>query len=297
MQFPVVPGFDFGSWTDSENPAQTSCVYDAASFAQLLSHEIFHQWNGRRLNWDNNEELYWFTEGFTDYYSVIALWRTGIWTFDQTLAYFNEIVRSYYGSPARNLTPSRMVALRQSDGGVARLPYQQGFLLAANWNRDGMSLDRAMRTLYASNNEPLSNARIARAMRSIGVENAEQAIQRHIVEGHPIELRSGIWGHCATEARTEVRGFDIGFDRRRSEESKIIHGVKPESNAWRAGVRDGQKWLPLDVAWGDSGSLAEIEIEDDRGTRRAKYYPASTSVTYAPQYTRSSRECAAGMIE
>lgn len=264
---------------------------EAASFAQIMSHELFHEWNARRLNWDNNEELYWFTEGFTEYYSVIALWRTGLWTFDQTIAFSNSIVKSYFGSPVRTVSAAEMVKLRPAVADAVRLPYLQGFLLAANWNLTGTSLDEAMRHLYRDNGEPLSNARIARALRSIGIQNAAEEIQRYIVAGAAIEIRPGLWGSCATEKKADVRGFDIGFDRKASEKTGIIEGIREDTSAWRAGIRNGQKWSALDVTWGDAGYQADLEITDQRGTRRVKYYPATTEVTPVPQYAVASPRC------
>jgi predicted metalloprotease with PDZ domain len=154
-------------------------TYDPVNFSRLLSHELFHEWNPRRLNTED-EELYWFTEGFTDYYTVAALWRSGIWTFNQVVQDFNHIARSYYSSSARNLTPNRMVESRQSNDDAGRLPYQQGYLLAFHWSVRGNSLDPVMRTLLTGNREPLSNGRIAKALRAIGIEKAEEEIRRFV---------------------------------------------------------------------------------------------------------------------
>ena len=201
------------------------------------------------------------------------------------------MARSYYTSTARNLTASRMVELRQSNSSANQLPYQQGYLLAARWNMGGKSLDLAMRNLLKDNREPLSNARIVKALRSIGIGNAEEEIQRFVVEGKTIELRANPWGGCAIESKTELRMFDMGFDWTVSDRTKIIHGAKQDSNAWRAGVRDGQKWTSLDVVRGDSTYLAQIEIEDQQGRRHIKYYPASADVVVAPQYKANTSRC------
>ncbi len=123
-----------------------------------------------------------------------------------------------------------------------------------------------MRSLLGSNREPLSNARIAKAVRSIGIKEAAGEIQRFVVEGKTIDLPGDIWGTCAAEFKAPFRAFDMGFDWTQSERTKIIKGTKPDSNAWRAGVRDGQKWTPIDVGVGDPTYLAEIEIEDEQGS-------------------------------
>ena len=59
-----------------------------------------------------------------------------------------------------------------------------------------------MRSLMESNRNPLSNARIVRALQSSDVEKAEEEIQRVIVKGGTIDLRTNLWGTCATELKT-----------------------------------------------------------------------------------------------
>jgi len=79
-----------------------------------------------------------------------------------------------------------------------------------------------------------------------------------------------------------------------SDRTKIIHGARQDSNAWRAGVRDGQKWTSIDVGLGDPSRLAEIEIDDGQEKRRINYYPASANVTLVPQYKANTGRCDPG---
>jgi predicted metalloprotease with PDZ domain len=264
-----------------------------ADAADGFAHELFHTWNAHRLNRTEDERLYWFTEGVTEYYGVVTLWRSGIWSFERILDKFNTVARQYFGSPVRNHTADQMVERRKSDFNAERLPYLQGFLLAAHWNTDGRTMDRVLRNLMKSNRNPLSNQRIAEALSVTGLANAGEEIERYVVRGETIRLRPRIWGECATESTSDVRQFDIGFDSDESKKTGIIQSVREGGNAWEAGVRNGQRWSAIDVVWGDPGYLAELEIRDGERTRRVKYYPASSDAIRAPQYApRSSRECA-----
>ena len=48
-------------------------------WANTMSHEMFHYWNGNNFFVGENEaDMYWFTEGFTEYYSSLSLMRTGV---------------------------------------------------------------------------------------------------------------------------------------------------------------------------------------------------------------------------
>lgn len=47
-------------------------------WANQLAHELFHFWNGRTLQPRPRNEMQWFNEGFTEYYTNLMLLQTGI---------------------------------------------------------------------------------------------------------------------------------------------------------------------------------------------------------------------------
>lgn len=47
-------------------------------WANTMAHEMFHYWNGNYISGENPKDTYWFTEGFTEYYSGLSLMRTGV---------------------------------------------------------------------------------------------------------------------------------------------------------------------------------------------------------------------------
>ncbi len=47
-------------------------------WANLFAHELFHFWNGKMINTADSEETEWFSEGFTEYYSNLALIRSKV---------------------------------------------------------------------------------------------------------------------------------------------------------------------------------------------------------------------------
>ena len=53
--------------------------YNKMVWANTLAHEMFHYWNGTNFIYsDDYEGNYWFSEGFTNYYSSLTLLRSGI---------------------------------------------------------------------------------------------------------------------------------------------------------------------------------------------------------------------------
>jgi hypothetical protein len=146
-----------------------------------------------------------------------------------------------------------------------------------------------------TNGQPLSNQRIADALAATGLMSAGDEIERFVMRGETIQLRPRICGDCAAESVLDVRPFDVGFDLEQSRKTGTIRGIREDSSAWQAGVREGQRWAPMDVVWGDPDYLAELEIRDGQGTRRVRYYPASTKAIPAPQYSPiAGRSCPPG---
>ncbi len=227
---------------------------DAGDFAFLLSHQLFHAWNPHRLTPpDFDERLYWFTEGVTDFYAAVTLLRTGIWSFEQFVSKFNAVSREYYDSPKRNLSANETVVQRRTDLAAERLPYQQGFLLSANWNlrirersHGAQSLDSALRQLQGTSGEVLSNDRIVRALTAAGVPDGGMEIERSIVRGEIINLEPNALGNCATET-IAAAGFDLGFDYEKSGKANRVVNLKPDSAAYEAGMREGQTILSRDL--------------------------------------------------
>jgi predicted metalloprotease with PDZ domain len=264
---------------------------DIRDFAFLLSHELFHAWNPHRLTPpDFDERLYWFTEGVTDFYAAVTLLRTGIWGFEQFVSKLNAVSREYYDSPKRNLSADEMVVQRRTNLAAERLPYQQGFLLSANWNlrirersHGAQSLDSALRRLKSTSRRVLSNDRIERALAAAGVPETGTEIEKSILRGETISLVPNALGNCATETFAAA-GFDIGFDYEKSSKANRVMNVKPDSAAYDAGMREGQSLLSRDLVLGDPGYQARLEISDERGRRWISFYPISRNRASIPQF-------------
>ncbi len=50
------------------------------NWAYLLSHEVFHLWNGEAITALDQSQVEWFVEGFTDYMSNLTAFKTGLTT-------------------------------------------------------------------------------------------------------------------------------------------------------------------------------------------------------------------------
>lgn len=297
--------------TDSFATFVASDLPIEARMKHLLSHELFHTWNGRKIGRQDPEELvYWFSEGFTDYYANLLLLRAGLYSYTEYVESFNKVLRQYHLSPARNLPNKAIKEAFWTDRSVERLPYQRGNVLAHVWNqriraqRPGTSIDDLMRTLFQraqTDGTVVSAASIDLIARAYLPEGIAADIERYVDAGETIPVPEGMLGPCAQLENASIGPLDLGFDIDKSEEDGVVHGVVENGPAHRVGLRDGMKLRH--TSWGnDPTRLAKITVQtSDGATRKLEYLPQGTPIL-VPQFTldrqtieRDPAACSAGL--
>jgi predicted metalloprotease with PDZ domain len=273
--------------------ATPNCTLD--DFKYLLAHELFHNWNARRLGRvkEPQEAMYWFSEGFTDYYTFRLLWRGGLMTLDESVAKYNEALRHYYTSPLRHEPNERVAREFFSNAGISRLAYWRGRLLAANWealirtNSGGKhSLDDVLLEFFrAGANAELTAESISAAVARYAKEDVLSDVKRFIDNGELLVPHRKLFGDCATLTTMDVAEFELGFDMNTLQAKQQIQGVVPGSAAYRAGLRDGQmvmKRLPITV--GDATREVELTVRDNGKEKTIRFLPMSNDKTQVPQF-------------
>lgn len=115
----------------------------------LVGHEVFHIWNGTTINF--SEQEYWFSEGFTEYYSRITSARLGFTSESDFLRDFERACELY-------LSKSGKLSMREAGRNKFAnmdLVYQGGNLIAATLDvqirkltQNQKSLDDVMKQIY-----------------------------------------------------------------------------------------------------------------------------------------------------
>jgi predicted metalloprotease with PDZ domain len=97
-----------------------------------------------------------------------------------------------------------------------------------------------------------------------------------IVKGATIPIESeSIEG--VKDGIKEIGLFEAGFDVEKSIQSYTITDVKEGSEAWKTGLRNGQKVKGLSVEYGKIHIPVKISIEDaDKNIKNLEYYPISS---------------------
>jgi predicted metalloprotease with PDZ domain len=276
----------------------------------LLSHELFHTWNGGRIQPKSPEELvYWFSEGFTNYFARRLNVRAGIIDADEAITDYNEVLFDYWKSKVREAPNERVMKDFWSDSEVNHLPYQRGDVLAHEWDArmraqgQGHSLDDVMRDLMRASTRDgtLASAEsidlLVRAYLPSGISDD---VHKYIDQGTLLEPSDGALGPCMKLVQTKKTLMVRGFDRQKSVASGVVTGTVAGSNAERAGLKDGQIILES-VFTMDPAQKTRLRVRDAGSDPKSdgrwiEYFPAGDTLT-VPQYERDAAAWAADTRE
>lgn len=283
-----------------------------ANAKMLLSHELFHTWNGRKIHREEPEQLvYWFSEGFTDYYSRILLLRSGKLTIPEFLEDYNrETLYNYYTSSKINASNQKILKDFWNNYEIEKLPYQRGAILAFKWNQmiknstqGKHSLDDVFRDLFKESQTVgtvVSSKNINRLTQKYLSKGISADLKSFIEEGGTIIPGNYDLGPCVQLKKEKMGKFEHGYDSKLTYKNNIISGVKKGSNAYRAGLRDGFKLVHRKMV-NPPYAESELIIHDGKIERSIKYFPESKKkyVTYRyildeAMYKKDPQNCLKG---
>ncbi len=288
------------------------------------SHEFFHLWNVKRIRpaemWpydysrENETPLLWVSEGFTNYYGVVATYRAGITTQEAFLqraagaagGVENTEARAYI-SPA-NSSVSTWVGY-DTPQAFSISYYTQGQNLGAlldlsiRNDTDGKSsLDDVMRVLY---NDFYKRGRGFTIDDMIGIinritkKNYRDFYNRYIF-GTEVPDYAKIFGYAGYNLEKKKEAApDFGINVRNRDGGFMINSVEPNSSASAAGLREGDLIIkidggpplsaPFDTFAGKTINLtvkrsgAEMEVPLKVGSREFTAFSLSAMPNATPQ--------------
>lgn len=272
---------------------------EVARLRGLLAHEYFHSWNPTALGkmGEPEQHVYWFSEGFTEFYTYQLLHRSGIISEAEFIDSYNGLIREYYMLPTRNEPNERIVRDFWNDRNVGRLPYLRGLMFATNLNAEikrvsggRYSLDNVMFDLAAANlaKPQTITADLLRAafQKYLGYDPAG-LIERQIVNGELIAPMPDALGADISLENVEIPVFDLGFDFDKFAKERIVSGVVPGSAAHDAGLRNGQtRNGGVSLTFGDTTNPIELKVKDGEALKVVKYVPAAKKGNLIPQFKK-----------
>lgn len=215
----------------------------------LFAHELFHYWNGRVLSAADPERgVYWFVEGFTDYYALRILHASGLWSDAMYAKWINLHLREYHENPAKNATNQEIVAdfwrARDTVGAVA---YQRGLLLGLRWHylaqQNGVAggLDTLFRALVERGRTGFLVSNAAIRKEGVAVLGAwfGAEFDRHVEEAETVEVPADALAPELEGRERLAYTFELGFDRAESLKALRVTGLVANSAAEKAGLQEG----------------------------------------------------------
>ncbi len=258
------------------------------SLEHLFAHELLHYWNGGVLAAEEPDALvYWFIEGFTDYFALRILFESGRWNAATYAKWLNRHLRAYHTNPARNATNAEIQArFWQDRDTVGEVPYQRGLLLGLRWQavarqrgiEDGVG--RLFRHLLAkarAGDFRLNNDRIRAAGQTVLGEWFTAEFDRYVVAAETVQVPPDALAPALTGAVRKVYEFQLGFDREASLATQRVIGLVGGSAAAKAGLREGDALVGWDIH-GEADKEIRLQVRRGDKLHTIRYFPRGAAV-------------------
>lgn len=191
---------------------------DPGRMDYVLTHEMQHEWITRRMGVlaPPEGQLYWFSEGFTDFYAYRLMVLAGLMSVPGYVSAINDTIEDYFASEVTALTVEQVAGAFWSDAQANRLPYLRGHLLALSWDaqirertENAEGLDTAVHALLERAREALVPPRLTpsyllAAIDEIAAGRAGRDHARHLQAAEKLSLGPGLLGPCANFAGATV---------------------------------------------------------------------------------------------
>lgn len=236
------------------------------------SHEFFHLWNVKRIRpiemWpydyarENETPLLWVSEGFTNYYGSIALYRAGLRTREQFLQSVEGAVSGVESNDARNYISPANASTSTWLGydtpvafGISYYTQGQnlGALLDLSIIHDTAGragLDDVMRTLYLDfykKGKGFSTEDMIAIINRLTKRDYHDFYKRY-VWGVEIPPYNQIFGYAGYKAEASARQQpELGVEASVAPDGNIqVTRVHPDSSAAAAGIQAGDVLMSFD---------------------------------------------------
>lgn len=265
------------------------------SLIKLFTHEIFHNWNPVKLGKSIEPKPTWFTEGFTEYFTPIILFNAQLKSYDQLVNEWNQKLVKYYNSPVLNAPLDTMNKYFFSSYNYQSLPYNKGFIIAMHWDYALKKKSGGKWGLRDVLTDMLTDSKIKKL--DLGTEFLCAYVGRYLerdllaevnnswIDGKTFPFDYSMKFPFLKVDSTTVYEFEIGFDTDQTYRTKIISGVKPGSNAYKAGLRDGMRLVDDFYRQNDASIKAKVMVVVDGEQKDIVYFPKAERSRQVPTFS------------
>jgi predicted metalloprotease with PDZ domain len=259
---------------------------------KLLAHECFHEWNGLRIRMGQPEEQnYWFSEGFTEYFARRILYENELISEQTYVEWINTTLHDYHVSSARNLPASKLAKIFWTTEDGQRQPYLRGELMAMivehairKTSNGRQGLNDLMRSLLqeAEQEGPMrfgSERLLDRIGRFTG-SDIIPSLRAICVDGSTAVLPSDVLGSGFVLESTTGYRFEAGFDWDATLKTRRVTGVVQGGVAEKAGMNEGDEILALSIEPGKANLpvSASVRTGSDAEVRKIEFLPRGNPI-------------------
>ncbi len=217
----------------------------------LFNHELTHNWIGHSIKNANEEGQYWFSEGFTEYYTIKNIASNQIIGLDH--AYFIDEINSFVSNLERSPVKDKPNSSINYDNfwssrDYEKLPYYRGALFAFYLDqkiqmdsKGKHSLDDLMLDFYrdalASGQRMHKEYFIEKANQYLN-EDLQPFFNTHIYSGKPMPI-GDIFKDLGLDHAPFSNAYHLGFEF--TEDKKHVAEIDIDSKAYEAGLRKGDR--------------------------------------------------------
>ncbi|HEX4956743.1 MAG TPA: M1 family aminopeptidase [Lacibacter sp.] len=270
----------FATW--ATNNKQTS----PSGLMYLYNHELMHHWIGNMIENEQPEELhYWFSEGFTDYFTWKNMLESRFITKAEYHRSFDSILTVHYSNPLHTIGNNRIREEFWTNDQVQKLPYNRGRIFAfyldtllikqtigkVNLKKIMVELLQLCRTQQRKFNSQL----LIDVVKQMANYDISELIEKFIIQGIYISLEE--WNSIIPEGfeYKEVSLFAIGFttDKVGLALNATVTSLDEHSNAAKAGILVGDIIKGYNLTYNPSQE-GEITVQRGKELIKIKFYPA-----------------------
>lgn len=258
----------------------------ADSLKSTLAHEMVHTWAGGLEGPDNA----WFSEGVAVHYQRLLPWRAGMIGAEAFLDDLNSTAARYFTNALID-TPNGEIAARfWEDTRIRVLPYDRGAMYLAVLDALIRERPGGARSVDDLVFETILARHEGRAMDEAGwvellrAELGEEGVSLHgaMMAGAVMTPPSDAFGPCFERVEHDFRRFDLGFEPASLNASpRIIRGLDPASEAYRAGLREGDEVLvpvPQDSIQADQYATLTLQVRRGDARHAITFLPRGETV-------------------
>jgi len=266
-------------------------------FKNFLAHENFHTWFRANMGFIAGPK--YFTEGFTDYFAHLINMQNKVISKDDFIKKYNKVLNRYFSSLYKDATDEETENMFWWRKDAQRIPYVKGFIIAHELDLKIQAISNNKYSLKDIFFAMLKEARVTKSklifspelllsyIKKVTEQDLSQELQS-ILKPNMMDLNNKILRNYSLNYK-DIQIIDYEFDYIKSISCKgpaRIIGLKKDSNPYKAGLRNNQKFTGIRSSISNYEDLSQnkCEIEMKLQNKKVIKYIPKTKTIQIPFY-------------